>query len=216
MTSKTICVALLAALYLCAGVSTSLAEGAVDGGGETIYGVEIIVFRNADQSRTTPEIARPARPDIAAMLEEDLPTLGVSSSAAEQALQEITVLNSSQLALAGVRQRLDSLGAYQVLAHRAWLQSAPDVSVDSAVSLAQLGIDPVVLTGDIRLYQRRYLHLSVDIALGGSSAMQARAAEKREDAISASRRVRLEDLIYFDHPQFGVIARVSRPESPEK
>jgi hypothetical protein len=88
-----------------------------------VYQVELIVFRHADQSRTTSEIPRTPEPEMADILEQDLPRLGVTESpdrSYEMQAEQVPfwyLLNRDDLMLNDVSQRLESLGAYTVLSH---------------------------------------------------------------------------------------------------
>jgi hypothetical protein len=173
-----------------------------------------------DQTQTTSELPRMPEAEIADILEQDLPRLEStrqSESAYVTAAAEAInwrLLDTSQLLLNGVSQRLDELGAYHLISHTGWLQTAPDVADANAIFLADLGIGLDQATGSIKLLKRRYLHLAVDVALatGDQDAFQVFSAPKAVPAINDSRRIRLEKLVYFDQPKFGIIAMVARSE----
>ena len=75
------------------------------------------------------------------------------------------------------------------------------------------------LDGTVRLYSRRFLHLALDLrwtqladggaATGGSLLPES---ELRSFRLLETRRMRRNQLHYFDHPRFGVLARVTRPD----
>jgi hypothetical protein len=186
-----------------------------------VYQVELIVFRHADQSRTTGEIPRTPEPEMADILEQDLPRLGVTESpdrSYEMQAEQVPfwyLLNRDDLMLNDVSQRLESLGAYTVLSHTGWLQSAPDVAEAEDIALLDLGIGPEQAIGSVKLLKRRYLHLAVDVSLAGSGreVFNVFSTPETAPAINESRRMRLEKLVYFDQPQFGIIAMVARSEA---
>mgnify|MGYP002038901611 CR=1 FL=1 len=73
------------------------------------------------------------------------------------------------------------------------------------------------LDGTITLYAQRYLHLALDLwwtqhtdgsPVTAGESMPEEAA--RVFHIREQRRVRLNELHYFDHPRFGVLAMVTR------
>ena len=186
-----------------------------------VYQVELLIFQHMDQSQTTSEIPRMPEPEIADILEQDLPRL--ESTKQNESTNTITsddatywsLLDPSQLLLSNVSQRLDTLGAYQLISHTGWLQTAPDVALANEIPLAELGIGFDQATGSIKLLKRRYLHLAVDVSLATDDrdAFQVFSAPKAAPAINDSRRIRLEKLVYFDQPQFGIIAMVARSET---
>lgn len=95
--------------------------------------------------------------------------------------------------------RLERNG-YRVLWHQAWIQlPGPPEGVALAL-LSALGQGPVTpaLSGSINLSTRRFLHLGMDLEL--------RSAQGLEAEMSQQRRIRPEELHYFDHPRLGVIA----------
>lgn len=73
------------------------------------------------------------------------------------------------------------------------------------------------LDGTARLYSRRYLHLTLDLrwtqlAEGGAASSGELLPESalRSFRLNETRRMRRDQLHYFDHPRFGVLARVVR------
>lgn len=189
------------------------------------YQVEIIVLKHLDQSRTTPEIPRIAAPEIADILDQDLPRMDQPGNQAgideaeEANPVDVYLLDEGRYLLKDVESRLRKAGAYQILAHRSWLQTAPEAADAWDLNLADIAIDPAVAAGQVKLYQRRYLHLTVAMSLGATadsnplgSAFQAVRGPVVPPSIADSRRIRLENLVYFDQPQFGVLAYVARSD----
>ena len=188
------------------------------------YQVEIIVLKHLDQSRTTREIPRVAEQEMADILDQDLPRLeGSTQPPAGDGLDgpnraELYLVNENEYLLKEVEARLRKSGAYEILAHRSWLQTAPEAAEALELNLADLEINPAVATGGVSLYQRRYLHFAVDMSLGGGlnanpigSAFQT-IKGNAAPSIADSRRIRLEKLVYYDQPQFGVLAYVARSD----
>jgi hypothetical protein len=197
-----------------------------------VYQVEILIFRHTDQSRTTSEIPRMPEQEIVDILEQDLPKLELDDSSllADEALGDTNpagwqLVEGESLLLNRISRRLNDLAAYDLLDHRGWIQLAPDVAESAEISLADLGLAEDIATGQINLFQRRYLHLAVDVALSDANSnadnsnsnlfadtFQVFAAPKAVPAITDSRRIRLEELVYFDQPKFGVLAMVARSD----
>jgi hypothetical protein len=106
-----------------------------------------------------------------------------------------------------VADALQRSGAYRVLAHRLWRQSAYDRN--SAVPYllhTTAGSSVREVDGSITLIRERYLHLAVDLTLASPGALYR---------LDETRRIRSGELHYFDNPRFGVIARVTPYESDE-
>ena len=163
----------------------------------SLYDVEIIIFTNnsdTDQGETP----------------------GISGDSAGRGMatgNRFTDLSSRQFRLGPVSYSLQQGGNYTVLLHRAWRQPA---SAGGAYPVrASAGGSSV--EGGIRLTRGRYLHLDVDLLLrdagGAGYASSHRLAEKR--------RMRSNDLHYFDHPRFGMLAMITpyqpaeQPAQPE-
>lgn len=102
--------------------------------------------------------------------------------------------------LAGAVTRLRNAGGYRILAHTAWSQAPAAWNSRRGVSVEQLGLNTPGLSGNIVLERGQYLHLGVDLKVedGGRSLV-----------LADLRRVKLDEALYFDHPQLGVIALVS-------
>ena len=130
------------------------------------------------------------------------------------------------LLLTDTVQRIDNIQAYELVAYLSWGQTAEDVTVAEPLDLTEIaGDQELLLTGNVELHQRRYLHLTIDLELtdegipaGEDLQMQAELPMfdigTAMPAIKDSRRIRLEKPQYFDQPQFGVVAVVSRLELP--
>jgi len=118
------------------------------------------------------------------------------------------------LELGRIYRRLEQLEAYEPLLHLGWIQ--PAVGAADALPYeivlrmneeAGAGFNRAEdLSGTITLYKERYLHLELDLALepAPSADFAAAVIQKLEE----SRRVRDPSTHYFDHPLFGVIARI--------
>jgi len=159
----------------------------------------------------------------------------------------LVVLQPDQFSLNDVYRKLEALDAYQPLLHTAWIQPTKEKDVSIPLTLRRLGNPPLRLNGTITLYLSRFLHLVVDLALEEKGAQRMTGTQERvrsygdEQArseygfdfdprfappsiiyrIQEDRIVRNGELRYFDHPKFGVIAKIARieeetsPENPD-
>lgn len=188
-----------------------------------LYQVEVLVFRHVDQSRTTAEIPRLVEPEIDDLLDQQLARLSADdaiaphSSANDEPDEPFwQPAPAESLLMQKDAARLKKLDAYDLITHLAWIQPAEDVAVAKTIATAELDADPQ-LSGTVKLYRKRYLHLAVDLTLGkpagGSDASgfsQFLPVARVQPAIMDSRRMRLGRTVYFDQPEFGVLATVSR------
>ena len=119
----------LAAVSLLIAAAFASAQEADDAEKPPVYQVELLIVEHMDQSQTTSEIPRMPEPEIADILEQDLPRL--ESTKRNESTNTIpgdaatywSLLDPSQLLLSNVSQRLDTLGAYHLISHTGWLQT---------------------------------------------------------------------------------------------
>ena len=138
--------------------------------------------------------------------------------------------------LTAAYDRLVTLDAYRPLVHTAWIQPTIEQEATEALELRRLGNPPLRLDGTVSVYLGRYLHVALDLALVDRQAPRP-AMEPEQPRyygddrssppmgyqstgfapqivyrIQEDRIVRNNETRYFDHPKFGVIARVIRIE----
>ncbi len=190
-------------IFLCCCLLSGALQAA-----QNLYDVEVIIFTTQGTGDDGELMGKPA-PDAA------LPT-GVFPE------DQFTELSPDYYTLDPIRNTLSATPGYSVLFHRAWRQLGYDraAAVDYPVhSLAANGRDSI--EGTVTLIRERYLHLDMDLLLmtaAGSGAVLYSDEPGSVPAfrLSENRRVRSEELHYFDHPRFGVIARVTPYEAPEQ
>jgi hypothetical protein len=149
------------------------------------------------------------------------------------------ILKPADYALTDAYRRLERLDAYRPLMHGAWIQPALEHDKSLALPLRRIGDPPLRLNGTVTLYLSRFLHLVVDVALEEKSPLRPDALTERIPnyadnrgnrrfginpafvtpsvfyRIQDDRIMRSGDLRYFDHPKFGVLAKVMRIEEPD-
>ena len=240
------------ALLLCAMTAVQAQD---DLTGETTeirrYTVEIIVFRYAQDVSIGSEefnLQEPAErsPGLdnepvvidGELLEEIAPVSRIYRDT------EFTLLPEDEFTLDDIASRLGRLDAYEPLMHFAWTQATWPDEGTLPIELSVMGQPPAELSGTLRLYLSRFLHLVVDLELeaphelggAGSDAMLSYGDYRSLDEsgsldepneFAAPRPVRYHidenrifksgELRYFDHPKFGVLAKVIRVENePEE
>ncbi|MBT8444421.1 MAG: hypothetical protein HKN81_07150 [Gammaproteobacteria bacterium] len=226
------------------------------------YEVEIIVFRHLDQARNTPEQPAVAQivaaslpglyaevpeapyvvaPNSAARVDDDRPRppdVSFYLLDTNPDYPDYVPLDDGKR-MTRVHARLDQLDAYAPMLHRAWILAARPADEAVAVYVRSDEIGDFSVTGTIKLFKERYVHLRLDLQMA-SVAEQTITPETetwptfgdvyptREPAqaplqadtpaynLTESRRIRGENAQYFDHPQFGVLARISAIELEEE
>jgi hypothetical protein len=169
------------------------------------------------------EVIESIEPEAADLLDED---------AIEN---EILMLPEEDFTLLEAMDHLDRLDAYTPLMHFGWTQATYPEEETEARPLSFYMAPPVGLEGELTLYLSRYLHLDVNLQLDAplDSNAEIRQSTQRSDrrfdsfadeiVVSYPVRYRIEedrifrngDLRYYDHPKFGVLAKITRVEEEE-
>jgi len=220
----------LAAMLVSLQASGQTADDEAEAEPGPVYQVEVLVFRNVDQSRTTAEISRLVEPEIEDVLDQQLARLTVTEPGPELSPDNPTdgvfweLADRDQLVMGTDADRLERLPAYELIGHFAWLQAADDVAVARDITTTDLD-QSADLSGKFKLYRKRYLHLAVDLTLGAARDAlrdgsrggfgQLLPVQQANPAIVDSRRMRLGRTVYFDQPEFGVLARVEKMKFDE-
>lgn len=188
------------------------------------YLVEVIVFKHEGHDSSSGE--RWAAPEF------ELPPASTPAASTDPLAVEYTELEH----LARALRDLDADAQYRPLTYRAWLQSlsgrsqAPQVPL-SAPSAYRAGVYAMSkpLEGWLRVFESHLLFVEIELtarfgpdrpsmatsrrpidnAVSGNTVF---ASESTEFRISEKRRVKLNEVHYFDHPKFGAVVRVSRAE----
>ena len=183
------------------------------------YHVELVIFENL-RPATDGEISQITRasPDYSGALE-----LG------DEAGNPFRLLSSGLYKLGGIYNQLKASGRYRPFLHMAWQQ--PALYGDSARSVRIVKTEPgatvnpedilVRIDGMVRVRASQFLHADVDmlyfpdalpqsdlhpaVAVGSIVTVPSGYSRLRE-----SRRMKLNELHYFDHPLFGMIMHISR------
>jgi hypothetical protein len=143
-----------------------------------------------------------------------------------------------EFTLTDIASKLEKLDVYRPVMHFAWTQVTRPEEETQPIELRALAEPAEGLDGSFTLYLSRYLHLVVDLSLEPNAAQtdpvaidetvsvygDSRASDSYEGLLPAPLRFRISedrifksgDLRYFDHPKFGVLAKVSRVEEPEE
>lgn len=152
----------------------------------------------------------------------------------------LKVLDPSEYVLNDVYDKLLKLDAYKPLVRAAWTQETVEKELTTPIKLRRLGDSPLRLNGTVTLYLSRYLHLVVNLVLDediaradpyasspyygdnrGRSDYAFGYDQERQTApiryrIEEDRIVRNGELRYYDHPRFGVLAKITRVEEIEQ
>ncbi len=105
-----------------------------------------------------------------------------------------------------VAKLLEQDGHYRVLAHHHWTQTFESDAKAAATKPVRIvsATNAAELDGAIRFSLSRYLHLDVNLVYQAPGADKTVATYR----ISEQRRIKSQEVHYFDHPKFGVFVRV--------
>lgn len=196
------------------------------------YEVELIVFRHVDQRGNTPESTALLPRVYSDVMDppvtetEDLAT--PLPAPAGQPTERFDRIAGDRMQLGDVYRRLQQLDAYAPILHEGWTQQARSTNEAVPNRIGRNAGGQARLAGTVTLYKQRYLHLNVDLALDSAAvsgpdgtavfgdAATGFRTESAGQRLQESRRIRSEDLNYFDHPGLGVIITVRELAADEQ
>jgi len=197
------------------------------------YAVEMIIFSYAQLDSVGTEVFVPERAageaDVPEFTDlEPVPAAPVPDATADESVAlHFRLLADDEFTMQETWGRLSRLQAYDPLMHFGWIQETlPDVE-PPALALDRFAAPPAGLEGTVSLEMSRYLHLGVDLSLAATPASSTPASTfyAANDTPSAyaplrytlreKRIMKNGEIRYYDHPQFGVIARVWRIDDAE-
>ncbi|MFP5350428.1 MAG: CsiV family protein [Gammaproteobacteria bacterium] len=175
---------LLLLSLVAAGTATAAAPTA-----PSAYEVEVIVFENR-------------LPDL-----DGNEQWGAGPVTAQEATDAIVIGGTPTGSdLASVAAALQSDPRYRLLSHRRWVQTADNRPASSPVLLRTENRE---IDGYVRFYMSRFLHVEVNLAFQPqAAALGGVDPAPTPYRLSEQRRVRSQELHYFDHPKFGALVRV--------
>jgi hypothetical protein len=202
------------------------------------YTVEMIIFAYAQNVSAGSELFVPDPPPV----DDALLDNGFSEETPDEEQEiayELVMLDEEDFVLLEPFEHLRRLDAYEPLMHFGWTQPTyPDQEVD-ARPLSFFMTPPDGLEGELKMYLSRYLHLDVKLQLDASrddvsedQTTDLLAGDRFNDSfyydiedkpadlpvfyrISEDRIFRNGELRYFDHPKFGVLAKITRVEEED-
>jgi hypothetical protein len=193
---------------------------------ESRFGAPIVLEELIDEF-VDPEADEETAPDSSS---EDL---AESEEAPEPPFR---LLAEEELTMIGIFDQLDRLEVYEPLMYFGWRQLTFPDEEPQARALREFGEPPAGLEGSLTLYLSRYLHLLVDLELAAPAEVPAAPVEAQpvisivdprglieiEESelpsgpvfyrLREDRIMKNGDIRYFDHPKFGVIAKMERIE----
>lgn len=220
---------LLQYLSLTLVMLTPASSFAVEADDTPWYEIELIIFEPVDPPVTTEKWPAVIEEPVLDNAVELLPPAGPQVTPA--AFQQ---LDASRLQLTPQVKRLTAGNRYRVLLHTGWRQPLQEngpgtpVYISSLPRSARPGNNPETVPesyvdGVITLLLTRYLHFKAHLVYTNPEVDLARQISQQDNSsavierfvMKESRRVKRQELHYFDHPYFGMVARVIRYEPPQ-
>lgn len=167
-------------------------------------------------------------------VEENIPDAASTDSlqADGDYLPDFVITPVDELGMTDIAAKLERLDVYRPILHAAWTQRALPRDQSVTLDLEMLTDPPPNLNGSFELYLSRFLHLVVDLTLDNGDAVPIAVEVPGRSLFFSDEPVRRPGVVhyrieddrifkngdtrYFDHPRFGVIARVTRIEPPEE
>jgi hypothetical protein len=166
-----------------------------------------------------------------------VPAPGTDEQEPDPIAPEFVLHHEDEFTMTDVASRLERLDVYRPVMHFAWTQVTRPEEETQPIELRSLAEPAEGLDGSFTLYLSRYLHLVVDLSLEQQSDLVEPVAiddtvsvyrDSRDGAsygdlqpppvrfrISEDRIFKSGDLRYFDHPKFGLLAKITRVEEAE-
>lgn len=176
------------------------------------YDIELLVFRNLVQN----DGGEVWRDDYA-----DWFDTGPDAERSTPVMTDVEWLGESARRLDREAAALRSSAQYRPIAHFAWRQTVLDRDRSLPVQLPAGGRQAggAWVDGSARVAVERYLHLYLDIQLHMPAATGAADNElppypEPRFELTEQRRMRSNELHYFDNPRFGVLAMITPYKPP--
>ena len=158
---------------------------------------------------------------------------------------ELVLFGEDDYTMTEIYDKLVELEAYEPLVRAGWTQPTYEKELTGPIALQSLAEVPLWLDGSLTLYLGRYLHLVVDLTMDADRTRSEEPADATTAVLTfgdsrvqneyelidaygelipppvryrifEDRIVKNGDIRYFDHPKFGVIAKITRFEEPEE
>ncbi len=158
---------------------------------------------------------------------------------------ELVLFDEDDYTMNDIYDKLVELEAYEPAVRAGWTQPTYEKDLTGPIAVRSLAECPSWLDGSLTLYLGRYLHLVVDLTMNADRTVveepddettgvltfgDSRSRNEYEEfdefvpaallpvhyRIFEDRIVKNGDVRYFDHPKFGVIAKITRYEEPEE
>ena len=169
------------------------------------YQVEFLIFRNLKGESHTEHRSRYA------ILEQTHHKLNPSKKIVKNLRFQAEITGQ----LEPVRHKLAASHRYQVLFHGHWNQT-PGTDNDKTARLDLTSVDGrSLLSGSFKLHIDQLLFLETTIVLHNSPTTPLSGVSNMPHLLKETRRLRLREIHYLDHPEFGLVLTIRRHPASE-
>ena len=154
---------------------------------ESTYEIEVVIFENRLPGLADDEIlGRDADARVKKLDSAVTPDAAVSAPYLRPAITSL----------------LDQDGHYRVIAHQHWQQTIDAKTIAKPVRV--VSTNSAELEGTIRFYMSRHLHLDVNLLFRSIAPDGGNVVYR----LNEQRKLKSQEMHYFDHPKLGVLVRV--------
>lgn len=192
------------------------------------YTVEVIIFSYEEDVAVGTEVFPPDEPPEVLpgndLLDEAIAIDEMLTEEEKEEPREIELLPlpEAEFTMNDIARKFALLDVYESIMHFGWTQPTYPEEETLPIGLRVFGQPPAGLDGTFTLYLSRFLHLVVDLELEAPGQQQRYYGDQPDyDAgrtfyrIQEDRIFKSGDIRYFDHPRFGVVAKITREEEEE-
>ena len=170
-----------------------------------VYEIEVMVFQNIRTDLEGGELWVNERinPDIA----------DLDKSVA------ISTVPGEDSDLTKAKELIEQNSNYRILVHKQWVENA---NPRSDAKLVRLNTEDGDLDGTFKFFMSRFLHVDMNLIFKEAETTSLFQASNLENTntigyeIRERRRVRSNEMQYFDHPKFGALVQVKQVEVDNK
>lgn len=127
-------------------------------------------------------------------------------------------MRSDELSLSGAQRVLGRSVSYNIIDHSGWVQRIDEDLLSTPIRI-QIDAPSRQVLGTLAFRRARFLHLDIDLTLNESPVTYAYSdsdmVQPTSYRLHQTRRIKTEELHYFDHPRFGVLIKVIPLTPPE-
>lgn len=123
-----------------------------------------------------------------------------------------TPLADDQRRLTDTFARMRNSRDYKPLVHAAWRQPVYGEIDATTLALERVAGTPSNLGASASIYVERFLHLTLDLELAKPITQAADLPGSLIYRLEEKRKMRSGETHFFDHPRFGAVALISKPD----